>query len=96
MVKNIVFSIFIINILIFLVLIINLRRWQKKKGNLSEKSVALILTGFFNFFSITTFIPLIRINFCATIIVILILLTLSWLFLYPSFRFLGRRYKIKK
>jgi hypothetical protein len=77
-------------------LVAGMRWWQKKHGRLSEKRFALIFTGFWTFFIITTFYPLLKTNFTITILIEVVLLLLFWGIEYPFARWLYRQFNSKK
>ena len=41
-----------------ILVIVGIRRWQKRHGKLSEKSMAVILCGYGSLFTITTFVAI--------------------------------------
>lgn len=96
MVEYFTHLIIILNALLLIVLIIGIRRWQRKHGKVTEKTLALILTGYFSFTSIIASLPLIKINFQVVIVVNLFFLLIFWGIGYPWIRWLYRQFNSSK
>ena len=80
------------NLICLIGLVIGIRSWQKKHGRLSEKSFALIMAGYFSFFTVTTFYPLLRVNIRVTMLIEFSLLAVCWGVVYPLARWLYREF----
>jgi hypothetical protein len=80
----------------FFGLIVGLISWQKKHGRLTEKRLTLIVCGYFSFFIITTLSLLVTVNFQATLLVEIILLSVIWGIGYPLGRWLYRQFNPKE
>jgi len=96
MVEQSIHLIIIFNAIFLIVLIASIRWWQKKHGRVTEKRLALILTGYFSFSTITTSLPLLKINIQVTILVNLIFLLVFWGIGYPWIRWLYRQFTSSK
>jgi hypothetical protein len=96
MIEQTVHIIIGLNAILLIGLIMGVRWWQKQHGRLSEKSVALILTGYFSFSAITTSLPLLKINIQVTILVDFIFLLVFWGIGYPWIRWLYRQFNSSK
>ncbi len=96
MVEQTVDLIIVFNFIGLIGLVAGIISWQKKHGKLTEKRFALILTGFWSFFVITTFYPLLKINFQVTILIEVVLLLLFWGIGYPWFRWVYRQFNSSK
>lgn len=96
MVEQIMDLILIFNFIVLIGLVVSIRYWQKRHGKLTEKRLALILTGYWSFFTITTFCPLYKINFQVAIIVQSVLLLAFWIIGYPWIRWLYRHFNSSK
>lgn len=81
----------VINFIILIGLVVVLRRW-KKDGKLTEKRLALLLTGYFSLSTIITLLPVFEINYKVTILVDLFFLSVFWIIGYPWIRWLYRRF----
>jgi hypothetical protein len=92
MVEQSIYSIIVFNAILLIVLIAGISWWQKKYGRLTEKRLALLLTGYFNFSAITTSLPILKINIQVTIIVNLIFLAVFWGIGYPWMRWVYRQF----
>ena len=88
--------IIVLNILCLIGLIVGLRWWQRKYGKLTEKGLALILTGYLSFSAITTSLPILIISPQVTIIVDLVFLFIFWVIGYPWIRWLYRQFNSSK
>jgi hypothetical protein len=77
-------------------LLAGIRWWQKKHGKLTEKKFALIITGFWTFFFITSLYPVLVINFKVIILVEIVLLLLFWGIGYPWSRWIYRQFNSSK
>lgn len=66
--------------------------WQKNHGRLTEKRTALIIAGYFSFFIITTFFPLLITHPRETLLVEIFLLLVCWGIGYPLVRWLYRQF----
>lgn len=91
MVKHLINSIIVLNAFLLVVLIAGIRSWQRKHGVINEKTLSLIVIGYFSFSTITTSLPLMTINIQATIIINLIFLLVFWGIGYPWARWLYRK-----
>ena len=96
MAEKAVYVIIVFNAFLLIGLIGGIRWWQKKHGKLAEKSVALILTGYFSFSSLTTSLPLLQINIKVTIIIDIFFLLVFWTIGYPWIRWLYRQINSSK
>lgn len=96
MVERIMILILVFNFILLIGLVAGIRYWQKKHGKLTEKRLALILTGYWSFFTITTFFPLYKIDFQVAIVVQGVLLLAFWVIGYPWFRWLYRYFTSKR
>jgi len=92
MIEKTMYLIIAFNVILLVVLTAGVRSWQRSHGRLSEKKFALILTGFWTFFTITTFSPLFRINPKVAVIVDIILLLGFWGIGYPWTRWIYRQF----
>jgi hypothetical protein len=92
MVEKIMDLILVFNFIVLIGLAAGIRSWQKKYGRLSEKKFALILCGFWTFFTITTFAPLISINLEVALVVTIFLLLGFWGIGYSWSRWLWRKF----
>jgi hypothetical protein len=89
-------SILTLNFIIVIVLVVGIRYWQRRHGRLSEKRTALIISGYFSFFVLTTFLPLFEIDFWLTILIEIVLLVVVWGIGYPWARWLYSRFNSSK
>lgn len=96
MVEQTIPLIIVFNFICLIGLVVGLVRWQKKHGRLTEKKLALILTGYFSFSAITTSLPLLKINFQVTIIIDTVFLLVFWCIGYPWIRWLYRQFNSSK
>ncbi|MEK6754351.1 MAG: hypothetical protein AABZ00_19005 [Chloroflexota bacterium] len=96
MVEQFTHLIIVLNAILLVVLITGIRWWQRKHGKVTEKALALILTGYFSFSSIITSLPLIKINFQVAVVVNLIFLLVFWGIGYPWIRWLYRQFNSSK
>ncbi len=92
MIEQSVRIIIILNGILLIVLITGLRWWQKKHGKVTEKTLALIVTGYISFSAITTSLPLAKINALTVALVDLIFLIIFWGIGYPWSRWLYRQF----
>ncbi|MBV6397132.1 MAG: hypothetical protein HFACDABA_02737 [Anaerolineales bacterium] len=96
MVEQIIYLLLVFNFFVLIGLVAGIRYWQNKHGKLTEKRLALILTGYWSFFTITTFLPLYEINFQVALAVQTVLLLVFWIVGYPWFRWLYRYFNSSK
>ncbi len=92
MIEQIIDLILLFNGIGLIGLVLGLRQWQKRHGRVTEKKLALLLTGYWTFFTLTTFSPLFIINYRVAIIVEIILLLGFWGIGYPVTRWLYRQF----
>lgn len=89
-------SILTLNTIVVIILIIGIRSWQRKYGKLTAKRMALIISGYFSFFVITTFFPLFKIYFGITMVIDFILLLVIWTVIFPLIQWLYRKFSSSK
>ncbi len=92
MVEQIMILIMLFDFACLIGLIIFLRSWQTRHGRLSEKRLALLMCGFWTFFTISVGTPLFWINVQAAAVVEIALLLCFWGIGYPFNRWLYRRF----
>ncbi len=93
MVEMIADLIVIFDFICLIGLVIGIRSWQKRHGRfISEKGLALLLSGFWTFFTLTAGAPLFTINVQVAIVVEIALLLVFWGIGYPFTRWLYRRF----
>jgi hypothetical protein len=92
MVEKIIDLIVIADFIGLFVLVAAIRSWQKKQGRLTEKKIALILTGYWTFFTITASYPIYSVNFQVGMVVDIVLLLGFWGIGYPFTRWLYRKF----
>src|SRR5690349_15158506 len=85
-------SILTLNTLLVITLIVGVRSWQRKYGKLNARRIALIVSGYFSFFVISTFYPLFKFYFWITIVIDLILLIVVWTVIFPLAQWLYRKF----
>lgn len=96
MLEQIIHLIIAFNALGLIGLIMGLRWWQRRNGKITEKGLALTLTGYFSFSAITTSFPVFFINIQVAIVVDLIFLFIFWVIGYPWIRWLYRQFNSPK
>jgi len=94
--KQTIHLILIFNLICLIGLVAGLRWWQKKHGKLTEKRIALIMTGYWSFFALTTFSPLLITHPREAILVEIVLLLVCWGIGYPWTRWLYRQFNSSK
>jgi hypothetical protein len=82
----------IMNFFLLIILIVSIKRWQKRNGKIGEKKMAILLSGYFSFTTITSTAPLYSINIQLTILVNIIFLIGFWGIGYPWIRWLYRKF----
>ena len=96
MIEQTIHLIIVFNVLCLIGLIVGLRWWQGKHGKLTEKGLALILTGYFSFSAISTSLPLLIISVQVTVLIDLVFLFIFWIIGYPWIRWLYRHFNSSK
>lgn len=89
---QIIILISLLNGLLLIVLIVGINRWQKSHGRLKEKTLTVILLGYFSFSFISEVIPVFFINPGVIAITIISFLLLLWGLGYPFVRWVYRQF----
>jgi hypothetical protein len=77
--------------LIFMALMVGIRRWQAAHGRLGERSFALLLTGYFSLSFVLVSLPLLVAHPRDVAAMDLFFLVVMWCIGYPWIRWLYRR-----
>ena len=88
--------IFVIDFVGLIILLAGIRYWQKKHGRMPDKRFALILIGYWSFLTVTTFSPLLKVNFWVTVLIEIVLLLVWWCIGYPWVRWLYQKFVSSK
>jgi len=95
MIQQIIFILIMFNFIILIGLVIVLKRWQKQ-GKLTDKRLALTLTGYFSFSTIITSLPILPINSQVTLLIDLVFLLVFWCIGFPWIRWLYKHFSSTK